>query len=102
MDLNFVILPFLTGRNPIKTNSSVGKPEFTNAGTNAVGPGRVSIVIFFNTQVCTNKYPGSEIPGVPASEINATFLPSKMSCAIFSTCACSLNLWCADVFVLIL
>jgi hypothetical protein len=34
----------------------------------------------FGERVCSNKmskeYPGSEIPGVPASETKATFLPS--------------------------
>lgn len=37
--------PFLGGRKPSKQNLSHGNPELTNAGTNAVAPGRVSTSI---------------------------------------------------------
>ena len=43
---------------------------------NADGPGIVYIGIFFCLHNLTNLYPGSEMRGVPASEINATDLPS--------------------------
>ena len=42
---NAVIRPFFCGRNPSKQNRSHGMPEFTKAGTKAVGPGKHSISI---------------------------------------------------------
>jgi hypothetical protein len=51
----------------MKVNSLQGKPELTKAGTNAVGPGNVSITIPALIHSRTNKKPGSEIAGVPAS-----------------------------------
>jgi hypothetical protein len=73
---NLVCLPFFTGRNPSKINFSNGKPEITKAGTNAVAPGKHSTLISRFKHSRTNKNPGSEIPGVPASEIKAMVSPS--------------------------
>ena len=56
----------------------MASPEFTSAGISAVGPGRVSTGISFSTHVLTSKKPGSEIPGVPASEISAIVCPPKI------------------------
>lgn len=42
---NLVCLPFLCGRKPMKTNSSVANPELIRAGTKAVAPGKHSTVI---------------------------------------------------------
>ena len=70
-----VCLPFFTGKKPSKINLSFGKPEFTSAGTKAVAPGKQSTSILFSTQALVNKKPGSEIAGVPASEIKAQFSP---------------------------
>ncbi len=67
--------PFLGGRNPSKINRSDGNPEFTSAGINAVAPGRDSTSIWDSIQALTNRKPGSEIPGVPASVINAMDIP---------------------------
>src|SRR5690606_40326855 len=72
---SLVCLPFLWGKNPSKTNLSQGNPELTKAGTKAVAPGKHSTSILFSTQALTNKKPGSEIPGVPASETKAIVLP---------------------------
>ena len=63
--------------NPSKINRSDGNPEFTSAGTNAVGPGRDSTSILFSMQALTIRNPGSEIPGVPASVINAIDIPDS-------------------------
>ena len=39
-----------------------------------VAPGRQNIFILFSFALLTNKYPGSLIPGVPASEIRAILI----------------------------
>ena len=72
---NLVCLPFLTGKKPSKINLSEGNPEFTKAGTKAVAPGKQSTSISFFTHSRTNKKPGSEIAGVPASETSAIVSP---------------------------
>ena len=70
-----VCLPFLTGKKPSKINLSFGKPELTKAGTKAVAPGKQSTSILFSTQALVSKKPGSDIAGVPASEIKAQVSP---------------------------
>lgn len=45
---NFVLRPFFCGRNPSKTNRSVGKPLEMSAEINAVGPGMGIIGIPFS------------------------------------------------------
>ena len=70
-----VCRPFLTGKNPSKTNLSFGKPLLTKAGTKAVAPGKHSTSTPASTQARVNKKPGSEIAGVPASDIKAMFSP---------------------------
>jgi hypothetical protein len=40
---------FLSGRNPSKTNLSLGNPLLTKAGTNAVAPGNILLQPVFNT-----------------------------------------------------
>ena len=69
-----------------------GNPELTSAGTKAVAPGRHSTSIPCSRQVRTNRNPGSDIPGVPASEIRATVSPAAILEAIYSVVLCSLNL----------
>ena len=89
-DFNLLCLPFLSGKNPSKTNFSFGKPELTSAGTNAVAPGKQSTSISFLTYSLTNKNPGSEIAGVPASEISANFSPDFILSIYFANTKCSL------------
>ena len=89
-NLNLVCLPFLTGKNPSKTNLSLGKPEFTSAGIKAVAPGRQSISISFSTHALTKRKPGSEIAGVPASLIKAMLTPDFNFSIILSSTLCSL------------
>ena len=88
-----VCFPFLSGKNPSKTNLSLGNPLLTNAGTNAVAPGKHSTAIPFSTQARVNKNPGSEIAGVPASEINAIVSPAFNLEIKFSIVLCSLCIW---------
>ena len=40
--INRFFRPFLVGKNPSKTNLSVGNPEFTKAGIKAVAPAKQS------------------------------------------------------------
>ena len=71
---------------------SHGIPLFIKAGTKAVGPGKQSISILFSRQVLAIKNPGSEIPGVPASETNAILSPLFIFSMTSPTSLCSLNL----------
>jgi hypothetical protein len=82
----------LGGRKPSKQNLSLGSPEFTRAGIRAVGPGSVSTGISFSIHVLISKNPGSEIPGVPASETSAIVCPPRIFEQIDSTLLCSLNM----------
>ena len=78
------------GKNPSKINRSFANPEFTNAGTKAVAPGKHSTSILFSIQLLVNKNPGSEIAGVPASEISAQVYPFCIRCTTPFTDLCSL------------
>ena len=69
------VVGIIEGKNPSKTKLSAAKPDFINAGTKAVAPGKHSTLIPSRTQALANKNPGSEIPGVPASEIKAITSP---------------------------
>ena len=86
--------PFFWGRKPSKQKRSQGKPLWSSAGTKAVAPGSDSTSMPCSTQVRTSRKPGSEMPGVPASETSATVRPAAMWSATMRTVACSLNLWC--------
>jgi len=50
-----VFLPFFTGRKPSKQKRSLGNPLTTNAGINAVGPGKHSISIPASMQAFTKR-----------------------------------------------
>ena len=56
-------------------NGTKGNPEATAAATPALTPGIGSIGISALTQASTSSIPGSEIPGVPASETSAIDSP---------------------------
>ena len=86
------VRPFFCGRKPSKQNFSFGKPEATKAGTRAVAPGKHCTSIPLRTHSRTTRKPGSEIPGVPASDINATVSPAFILLTTLSTILCSLNL----------
>ena len=53
------------------------KPEQISAFTKADAPGIGIISILFSIAFFTISSPGSDIPGVPASETNAMFFPSN-------------------------
>jgi len=82
------------GRNPSKQNRSLGNPDSTRAGTKAVAPGRHSTSTPSLMQALTSRKPGSEIAGVPASEINAILSPAFIRSTASAVVLCSLNLWC--------
>src|SRR3989344_686225 len=89
-----VCRPFLCGGNPRNKNSSAGKPEIESAPISAQGPGTETIFTSFpnlSTPASTNLPPGSEIPGVPASDTYARFLPlssSSIICSVFAAPEC--------------
>ena len=56
----------------------------------AVAPGKHSTVIPFSTQARVSKKPGSDMAGVPASEIKAIVSPDFKRAIKFSTVLCSL------------
>ena len=73
-----MFLFFFVGGKPEKINLSDLKPETEAAAVTALGPG---IAIIFTSSpnnsvtFSINIFPGSEIPGVPASETKAKFFP---------------------------
>ena len=64
----------MSGRNPQKKNLSKN-PLIEIAEATAEAPGIGKIFIFFFIHSFTNIEPGSEITGVPASEIKEIFFP---------------------------
>ena len=88
-----VCLPFFSGKNPSNTKRSLGNPLLTKAGTKAVAPGKHSTSILFSTQARVSKNPGSEMAGVPASEIKAIVSPAFNREIKFSIVLCSLCMW---------
>ena len=52
-------------------------PDIKTAGNTAEGPGKTSVSIPSSMACFSNIHPGSETPGVPASEITAIFSPSR-------------------------
>ena len=64
------------GIKPKNVNLSVSKPDKVKATKTLDGPGIDIIFIFFFTNSLTSMLPGSEMRGVPASEIIAIDFPS--------------------------
>ena len=67
----------LRGRKPSMHQRAVGRPLAATAATGADGPGTTSIRWPASTTRRTTLSPGSEIPGMPASETRATVPPSS-------------------------
>ena len=65
----------MIGKKPSKVNLSHGIPLTIRAGISAVGPGKDSTSMLLSKQFLTIKYPGSEIPGEPASETTPIVSP---------------------------
>ena len=68
----------IADKKPIKQNSLEDNPDAINAFTNAQAPGIGMISILFSIATLTISSPGSDIPGVPASETSAIFFPSNI------------------------
>lgn len=88
---SFCLCPGLSGKKPIKVNLSGGKPDSVMATMTEEGPGKESRGIPWLVHSLISLYPGSEISGVPASDISATFLPAFSSLMIFGICRGSLK-----------
>ena len=68
----------------------VGIPEIEMAATAADGPGTAATRIPAAIAALTRRYPGSEIAGVPASVISATFSPRASRSISAGVRCCSL------------
>ena len=68
-------------------NGWASKPEAIKAVAKAEGPGSGITAISFLMHSCTKIKPGSEMTGIPASDISAIFFPSFIS-AINSGARC--------------
>ena len=78
---NCFLCPGLSGGYPKNINLSGANPLRVRAVITEEGPGRESTSMFCARHSLTNLYPGSEIRGVPASEIKQIFAPF-FSCSI--------------------
>ena len=85
--LSFVFLD----RNPKKKNFEL-KPATEIAAVTADGPGTGITLIFFSLANFTKNSPGSEIKGVPASDIKDIIFPPSISSKISLHFFISLNL----------
>jgi hypothetical protein len=65
----------------------------TRAATTALGPGTTSICTFRSIAARTKWYPGSESPGIPASETSTTVLPAEIASTSSFACRRSLFSW---------
>ena len=77
--------PALRGRKPSKKKCSMGRPEATSAQMAADGPGMTSTRSPLSSAASTSLWPGSETPGMPASETKATRSPASMRSSVGST-----------------
>ena len=78
--INFFLSFVLRGKKPKKWVSPL-KPEIDIEAERADGPGIAYTGIFSICAVSTIREPGSEIPGVPASDVNAA-IPSRAIASI--------------------
>ena len=76
----------------MKANLSDGIADSTSADKNAFAPGTTEYSTPASLSFKHTVLPGSEITGIPASEITATRLPSRAAEIIFSAASRSLNL----------
>ena len=74
----FTFSDFFADKNPINSNSLVEKPEHIIAFIAAQAPGIGITLIFLSIAFFITSSPGSDIPGVPASDTNAIFFPSSI------------------------
>merc|ERR1711991_996963 len=83
---------FFSGKKPQNKNLSEN-PVIETAVTTAEGPGIGKILISLSMHSLINIEPGSEILGVPASDIKEIIFPDLRYSIIFTTFFFSLNLW---------
>ena len=78
-----VSLPFLWGIKPLNENSLPSIPEIESAVMSDDAPGIGTMLkspaTLPSSKLCTNRHPGSAIPGVPASVTSAIDVPSVSS-----------------------
>ena len=70
--------PALRGRKPSKKKWSQGIPDATSAVTQATGPGTTSTDTPASRAASTSTCPGSDTPGMPASDAKASVSPASM------------------------
>lgn len=68
----------LRGRKPSKKKCSIGRPEATRAQVTAEGPGMTSTLRPRSRAASTSLWPGSDTPGMPASDTKATRPPASI------------------------
>ncbi len=68
----FCLSACFRGKKPINKKLSVGRPLAATALVTADAPGIGTTRKPFSVAATTSSYPGSEIPGIPASETTAT------------------------------
>gem|GEM_PF-2854414 len=68
-----VCLHFFVGKNPRNTKFDVSKQAHTTHKLIAVGPGNISKSNLSFQHILIISLPGSDIPGIPASDTNPTF-----------------------------
>ena len=85
--------PARRGRNPSKRHRWTGRPDATSAVVTADGPGRTSTSRSRFRQARISGYPGSEIAGVPASEISTTLAPRSTCWASWTARSASFPSW---------
>jgi hypothetical protein len=61
----------------------VGSPDTDSAATAALGPGTGTTASPSARASRTSRYPGSEMPGVPASDTRATLRPERKAFRIW-------------------
>lgn len=83
----------MRGRKPRNWKRSVSSPEQHRAVMAAQAPGMGLTAIFWAMQAWMSWVPGSEIPGVPASEMSPIVFPLRRSSMISFSLEDSLNLW---------
>ena len=81
------------GKNPSNRKRSVGNPEALRAAKSADAPGTGITVKFSSMVALTNRYPGSETRGVPASETSATISPDFKRSMISEVALSALCSW---------
>ena len=87
----FFLSESFLGKNPKNINLLIGNPDNSKEFITEEGPGITEYSIFSLMHSLTNMYPGSDIKGAPASEINDIVFPALASLIILFVLL--LSLW---------